>query len=654
MYKLSRYFIFLTILLVCTFAQRSYSSETSEKKKISEDLHKLIQSSGSAKEYPNADILTIIDRTEIDYRENGDYVTTRKALAKILTENGKQKYATIDISYHKRYEEVSFELARVIYPDGSYTDVPPESIKDGTSTGLQHSNIFEENFREKTATIPDLAIGCCIEYSIKTITKSLLKDNFAYITLFQSTDPILECTVTITGPASKPLKYIVKNGDLTFTKKEKNDTITYRWEARNVPQIITEPGMVPISDVATKLVVSTFSSWKELSKYGESLNKGKVNMNPMLKETVKKLTENLKTEREKILAIHRFVSQKIRYMGSSMDVGAFIEPHEATYTFEKQYGVCRDKSVLMMAMLDEIGIHSYDVLINVSTETVKEVPTIYFEHAITGVVLKDGSIVYMDPTLELSSSFGETYVGNHYVLLLSREGKDLIRVPPVPAEKSMGKINAQTKLDKDGTLSGEIRAEGEGYYDFVLRSYNQHYTAVQFERFLGRLATEFHPKTEISDVRNTNPTDLNTPYYFSFKFRTKDYSISLGNLLLFHLPLSKCSFDIPVEGIFNNYTKLRERKYPLGIFSSRGCHQSDIISIPDGYKVLSIPPDLKIKEGPVSLITKTEVTANKISYYLDYRIEKSRLSPAEYQNLRKVALQLKSYAKNFVILEKVK
>lgn len=647
-----RLFLLLTVAFCAMVVQWSHPSD-SGRQKVSEDIQALIRNAGSVEQYPNAETITIFDRTEIEYKENGDYTSRGGQLIKILTESGKEKYATINISYHKRYEEVTIETARVIYPDGTFLDVPPESIKDGTSTGLQDMNIFEENFRNRTITVPDLAVGCCIQFDVKTVTRSLIKDNFAYVGYFQGIDPVLECTVAITGPARKPLRYVVKNGEIAFSKHEDNGLISYRWEARNIPQIIQEPGMVSAGDVALKLVVSTFPSWKELSRYGEILNEGKVDMDQQLKETVHKLTDHLKTDREKILAIHRFVSQKIRYMGSSMDVGAFIEPHKATYTFAQQYGVCRDKSVLMMAMLKEIGIDCYDVLLNVTTETVTEIPTIYFQHAIAGVVLKDGSVIYMDPTLELSSVFGETYVGDKHVLLLSRQGNDLIVAPHVPAEKSMGKVVAQTELQKDGTLSGSVKVEGSGYYDFVLRSYNQYYPAVQFERYLSRLGTRFHPNTELSDVRAPDPADLNSPYYFSFRFSSKDYSVPAGNYLLFRLPLASCTFDIAVAGVFDNYTKLKARQYPMEFFSTRGCRQSDVVTIPEGYRVVSLPQDLHIKEGPCELTTRTQVNGRTISYSLEYGIEKSRLSPAQYQDLRKVALQLKRNARSFVILEKM-
>lgn len=625
-----------------------------ESKTLPEDILKLIKSTGGVREYPDADTVQIFNRTVIDYQENGDYTTQEYCLAKILTENGKKSYSTIDFPYHKRYQDVSIPLAMVIFPDGSFSSIPKDAITDATETETQSMNIFEESFRRKTITVPDLQTGCLVLYKSITKTQSLLKNNFADEFLFQGTDPILERTVIITGPAIKPLKAFVVNGTISFNEKKDKDKITYKWQATNVPMIITEPGMVPVTDVATKLLVSTFTSWKELSIYGDSLNADKIDINDEMKKTVKKLTANCSTDEQKILAIFRFICQKIRYMGSSMDVGAFVEPHKATYTFEKQYGICRDKSVLMASMLKEIGIECYDVLINVNINTIPEIPTIFFQHAICAVVMKDGRIVYMDPTLEISSSFGETYTGDQYTLFLSKKGEDLTKAPPVPAERSMGKVESHTKLMADGTLTGDIKVSGSGYYDLVLRSVNQSCPAIQFNRLLSRLGTRFHPKTIVSNVKTTNPVDLNIPYFFSFDFNIKDYSIPAGNFLLFNLPLSTNAFDIIADNIFTDLTKLKSRKFPIGLFSSRGCEQYDTMTVPEGYRVYSIPQPVCIKQGPISLLIETKIDGSNIVFHSDYRIEKSRLSPEEYQDLRKVATAMKKYKRNFVILEKIK
>jgi hypothetical protein len=646
------FFIFLCALLILIALPAPGFTIQAAREKAPEDIIKLIAAAGGVKDYPEADNITVFEHVKVGFKANGDYVSTEHGLVKILTENGKKSYSTLEFGYHRRYQEVTIPLARVIYPDGTMMKIPADAIRDGTATDTQEMNIFEENFRRKTITIPDLAVGCSIEYEATTSTHALLKDNYADEFTFQGSEPLLEKTVTITGPADKPLQYVVKNGKVSFSEKKEGSLCTYRWEAKQVPMIVNEPGMVSMGDVATKLVVSTYKSWKEISRYGDSLNDGKIDTNPAMQAMVKKLTAGCTTDEEKILAIFRYISQNIRYMGSSMDVGSFIEPHKATYTFEKQYGVCRDKSVLFASMLKEIGIKCYDVLINVNIETVTEVPSIFFQHAICAVELKDGRLVIMDPTLELSSAFGEPYVGNHHVLLLTREGRDLQVLPPVPAEKSMGTITTETSLDREGNLTGKVHIAGTGYYDLVLRSVNREYPAVQFERLISRLGTRFHPRTSIGDVKSTDPVSLSTPYSLSFSFTTKNYWTPAGKYFLFSLPLATAPFDLAVGNIFTEKTKLKERKYPIDIFSTCGCRQSDRLALPEGFRVVSLPPPVTMKQGPVSLTLSTRMEGQTLVFDSDYRLEKSRLSPADYQDLRKVALALKKFGRTMVILEK--
>lgn len=621
-------------------------------KKAPPDMLKAIESAGSTAEYPDADSIIIREEADVTYQQNGDYVTREKGLIKILTENGKKDYSILSFSYHRRYQSVQIVSASVIYPDGTLLEIPKDAIKDTTEAETQEMNIFEENFRRMAVTVPDLSVGCTVSYEAVTDTRALLKDNYTDDYMFQGSEPLLYKKVTINGPASRPLHYIVKNGSLSFTESKQGDRITYQWQAQKVPMIITEPGMVPIRDIGTRLVVSTFKDWKEISRFSDALNYDKLDSTPEMKETVKRLTDGLTTEDEKILAIFRYISQKIRYMGSAMDVGAFIEPHKASYTFEKQYGVCRDKSVLMASMLKEIGIHCDDVLINVSTDTVSEVPTISFQHAICAVRKKDGTVLFMDPTLELSSSLGETYTGDKHVLLLTKEGSDLTVVPHVPAARSLGNIESTTSLSGDGTLTGKVNISGNGYYDFVLRTINREYTAVQFERLVGRLGARFYPKTAVSNVVSSNPVDLSKPYSFSFSLTTPSYAVPAGKYLLFPLPLSTSSFDLVVNQVFSEYTRLKERKHPLGLFSTCGCVQKDSLTIPEGYSIVSLPTPLALRKGPITASIEVKASGRTISYCSDLRIEKSRLTPAEYRDLRSIAIELKRFARSMVILEK--
>lgn len=643
---MKRLILFFSIILF--FVVSVFPQQKEDLKPVLEEIEK----AGGLKKYPDANALIVFDTYKIRFEESGEYEAKEHTLVKILTDKGKRDFSLKKIPYHRRYSEVRVSLARVIKKDGSVLNVPDNMIKDGTLEEAQQMNIFEENFRRLSLTFPSLEIGDSIETIIEEKSKPLIKGHFNNIILFQQFEPIIKMEAEIDAPASKPLKFVVKNGVLQFEKKKAGNRIIYKWTKRNSPKIMEELGMVPITDVALKLVVSSFKDWKELSRYGDSLNTGKIDSNEKMKEKVLELTKDLKTEEEKILAIFRYISQKIRYMGSSMDVGAFIEPHPATYTFEKQYGVCRDKSILMIAMLKEIGVKSYDALINISQNIEKEIPIIFLEHAIVGVVLKDGRMVFMDPTLELSSSFGETYVGDKYVLLLDKKGKDLIKVPPVPAEKSMGYIKGETKVSSDGSIEGKVKISGKGFYDYILRTVAKQVPSYQFSMIWQQLSQFLSPGTKVENVKSSDFADLSKPYEIEFNFKAKDYVVDTGKFKMLSIPLSSCAFDIRLIGILKALTNLEERKYPMNFVSSIGSKIEEEISLPGEFIIKAIPDPVEMRNGPVTLKINTLKNNNKVIFRCDFRIEKAKLSPEEYKGLREVAKAIKRFQRSMIILEK--
>jgi hypothetical protein len=612
----------------------------------------LIQKAGGPEKYPEANVLLIFDKEHIVVKESGEFTSRSHSLIKTLTDKGRQSFSTRKIPYNRRYNTINILRARVIKKNGTIIDVPPEAIKDGTMEETQQMNILEENFRRRSISFPNVETGDSLEMLVETISKPLIKDHFNTMTLFQSFEPRLAVELKIVAPASRPLKYVVKNGRVDFNRTEHNGQVTYAWKMADVPRLKEEVGLGSPLDVAVKLVAGTFSSWAELSRYGHSLNQGKLDSNDQMKAKVGELTKDCRTDKEKILAIHRYISQKVRYMGSSMDLGAFIEPHPASYTFEKQYGICRDKSILMMAMLQEIGVKSYDAIINISRMTDPEVPCIFFEHAICAVVLKDGRMVFMDPTLELSSSFGETYVGDRYVLLLDEKGKDLMRLPHVPAEQSLASVRSETAVLQDASLESSVRITGRGFADFGLRSVAKQVPVYQFPMVWQQLGTLLAPTVKVSDVKSSDFSDLATPYQVSFNYKARDFLVDIGKYKMFRLPLASFSFDVISLGIFRALTDKAERLYPLFLFSTRGSVQEEVISIPPEYEVIGLPDPVRIKDGPVSLALATSLREGRVVFTSDFRIEQSTLDPQGYQSLRKVVKALRRFQKSMVILQK--
>jgi hypothetical protein len=628
-------------------------SKKGNQKKISKKILQKIKKAGDSKSNGDADAVVISDYTDIKVEKDGSFVREDYRLIKILTEKGKKQYGEKSkFSYHKRYNKISVEFARIIHSDGTYNEIPKDNIKDQTMGARQKMNIFDENFRELLVQYPSVKVGDCIEFKVKTVSKPLLKNNYSDVFLLQTFTPLKKTVIKISSPIEKPLNYIVKNGKLEFSKIKKGKFIQYIWKGKNIKQLKPELGMESIFDLGLKLVVSTFKEWKQLSAYGAELNIGKIDKNEKMVKTVQNLIKDKKTKKEKILAIFRYISQKVRYMGSSMDVGAFIEPHKATYTFEKQYGVCRDKSILMVAMLKIAGIHAEDVIVNVSHKTDIEVPTIFFEHAVVAVEYEKGKFVYMDPTLEISYDFGEAYLGGKYVLHLVDNGKDLIKTPDFTAEKSMGFVNANSKIDDKGELISDIDLNGLGTYDLLLRQIGKKLPGKMADFLWKKLVQSIGQGTMIIDSKYGNAEDINKQYKINLKIKSPNFLEKLGNYYLMKIPEGKSTADLYFSLVIYNFTRLPERKYPIYMQSAFGSKIVEKIEIPEKYRIKAIPDSFKFVKGPVVLSVKIRKIGNKIFFERVFKINSPYITPKQYQYLREGMLLMDKFNKSFIILKK--
>ncbi|MBN2053750.1 DUF3857 domain-containing protein [bacterium] len=615
------------------------------------EMMKRLAEAGGPAEHPLANLLIVLMDTEVAYQADGSFTVKEHQLVKVLNDQGRKEMAEMVIPYNRRYNDVKVNVARIINSDGSIVDVPEEAITDGTMEIVQQMNIYEENFRQKKVIFPELDVGDACEVVTTTDSRALCENNFNYLYPLQYPMPVKMLRVRIDGPDTLPIAYFVSNGDATPRVETGAGRIINTWLLEDVPMIQVETGMVSFLDVAKVLLVNTFKDWRELSRFGASLNDGKLEPTQAIVDKVKELTEGLTSEREKINAIYHFVSTQIRYMGSSMDLGAFLEPHEVGYTFDKQYGVCRDKSILMMSMLRLIGVKAEDTLVSVSRKTVPELPSMLFEHAIVRVFLEDGSDIYMDPTLELSAAFGEPYVHGRYVLPLTKEGSDLLLVPDPSAARSMGHIVAVTEVLGDGSLQSNVKITGSGFYDFILRTIGKQLPGFQLAMFWQTRVQNIIAGAALQSPMAGSPVDLATPYEISFGYVTPPALTDAGAYRLMKIPMATLQLDFIMANKIEYLTGLKRREYPIFLFTPHGTEQEEIITIPPGYRIKAVPDSFSYDEGAVHMTLTTAADDSTISFKSSFTLDAIRLSPEDYLHFREAVARLNRFQKSMVILE---
>lgn len=109
-------------------------------------------------------------------------------------------------------------------------------------------------------------------------------------------------------------------------------------------------------------MLSSMSSWKEVNKWAQgvfTLEKAQ-NLSEVFEEV---LTGNENMD-EKIDKIINYVQDDIRYMGIESGIGS-IKPFSPEQVVKQRFGDCKDKSLLLVTLLNQIGIDkAYPALVN--------------------------------------------------------------------------------------------------------------------------------------------------------------------------------------------------------------------------------------------------------------------------------------------------
>ena len=614
---------------------------------------------GGLEEYPDANSVTGLDRTHVEFDETGAYEQYNHTFLKVLTEDGRDGNGSVSLTYHRRYGSVEIVMARVIKADGTETVVGEDLITEGTPPEISAMNIFEADFREISVVFPGLEIGDAIEYIIHQSYEPLIDNGFNGIYFLQYVEPIVESSVTIVGPSSLPLVHVVKNGEAEYKETTDGDRTVYTRIARGMPRIERELAMAPPRQIAARLIVSTMPTWEEMSRYVWKMVDEKCVAEDSIKDLVAEITDGLTSAEDKIRAIHYWILENVRYLGIAMDRGAFLEPHFAAYTLEKEYGICRDKATLMITMLSEIGVPSWMVAINPSHRMDTEIPTIYFEHGIVAIEGPDGGYLYIDPTIEETREVYARYVGDRHLLVATEEGEDIRQAAHVPATANSGDIMDRAVMADDGSIHGDVTITGNGFYELILRTVNKNMGPQQFEMTAEQMVQNIYPGAELRSFSITDADDLYEPTTIELSYHIDDYALDAEPYTLFRVPAATGSFEMLSDFLFGRMVGLPERKYPVALGVTLGVDEKAEVALPDGFVVENLPDAVDFEAGAISLSMTYEYVPPEpdgggglIRYNRKFGIDTFEISPADYLNLKEAVRLAARSEKGEVILKR--
>jgi hypothetical protein len=592
-------------------------------------------------------------------------ITVREAY-KILRPGGRE-YGTLAVSYNS-HSKITGMRGWCIPAQGKDYEVKDKEAMEISLPKIDGSELVSD-VKDKLLRIPAADPGNIVGYEYEEEEQPFVLQDVWH---FQESNPVREAHYTLQLPSGWEYKVTWMNYPEAKPAQSGNQS---QWVVSEVKGIKHENNMPPWQGVAGQMIVSFFPSggsaqnqgfqnWKQMGIWYQGLTSGRRDASPELKQKVASLTTSASTPLAKMKTLGDFAQRDIRYVAIELGIGGW-QPHPAAEVFNHHYGDCKDKATLMGAMLHEIGIDSYYVVINSERGSVTPDTPAHmggFDHAIIAIKLPEGAtdsslvatmthpklgkILFFDPTDELTP-FGQLNgaLQANYGLLVTPDGGDLVELPKLPSAMNGIQRTAKLSLSATGTVSGEVKETrvGERAWSqrWALRTVMRDADRIKpIETLLSHsLATFQITKASVGNMQLTDQ-----PFVYNYSVVAQNYAKPAGNLLL-----------VRPRFIGNKSSDLLEtkepRKYPVEFDGPSQDTDTFEITLPAGYEVDDLPPPVNADYSFASYHSKTEVNGNTLRYTRTFEVKELSVPLSKVEDLKKLYRMIAGDERNTAVLK---
>ncbi|HMV25715.1 MAG TPA: DUF3857 and transglutaminase domain-containing protein [bacterium] len=446
----------------------------------------------SAEEYPQHEAVIVLESHKIDVSidNNFDVFTIEDVHVVKRIFRNVENHAEVEITlgYGEKLKSIQ---ARAITSTGQILELEKKEFLH--SKGSSDGSVFYSDDRTTRFTFRGVDKGSIVEYKYRIQKDYPFQMDVWYV---QGSLPILRNEYKLFVPTillDNNWNWFFKsyNYDIGLPKIEKagisaNKTLdsknTYTWLVQNVPAFEREPRMNSYYHHAghVRFAPSYWNSWNAIADwYYKKLFLPQLIVTPQISEKAQSLIANVADEKSKVQRLSDYV-KKIRYTAIELGIGG-IRPNTPQTVYDRQYGDCKDKATLLIAMLKSVGITAHPVLVRTANSGFVDAqfPSWNFNHMIVKIALSGGKTIWTDPTSE-TSQFGFLPWSDEDidVFVLYPDGTGMIEHTPTSSHtNNLTDVHIQGEAIGDMGMKFEIKIDFFGndysYYLYRLRDMSQ-------------------------------------------------------------------------------------------------------------------------------------------------------------------------------------
>ncbi|HYX53062.1 MAG TPA: DUF3857 and transglutaminase domain-containing protein [Candidatus Limnocylindrales bacterium] len=594
-------------------------------------------------------------------KDNGDLVKRGRHVVRILRPEGRQESAVFTVHYNGD-SKVNYLRGWSITEKGQEYE---SKSGDVAELGVSSYEVYSDA-KVKALRISGADVGTVVAFEYEQQAHPyVFQDSWQ----FQRSEPVEQSHYELHLASGWRFQSAWTNH-----KEEKPTEANgaLEWTLSDVPRIENEPQRPPAQGLEggviftffnEKMPAKSYRNWSEFGSWYTQLAASMREPSPSLTQKVQELAPASLPLMQRIRALASFAQHDVRYVAIEVGVGGY-RPHSASDIFNHRYGDCKDKATVLSAMLAQIGVKSYYVIVNASRGIVTKnsPPNIGgFNHMILAIALPDasyskplpalynhpqlGRLLIFDPTNEFVP-FGEIphYEQDNYGLLVGEQGGDLIHLPLSTPESNGVTRTAKLKLLPDGTLQGQIEEKYTGYNAMLGRMFLQRETETDRRKFIERLAGRSLGAFQLDNYELLNDSDIDQDLIIRYTFSAPHYAKNAGAMLLVRPRV--------LGEMAGQWDANKPRHYAYEFRAPFLNRENVEITLPDGFKVDELPDPIKASFQFAEYASKTENSGNVLKYSREYRQLATEVPLDQMDQLKKLFGEINLDEKNMAVLKK--
>jgi hypothetical protein len=408
-------------------------------------------------------------------------------------------------------------------------------------------------------------------------------------------------------------------------------------------------------------VEGTEKQWRAIGQRMTTLEANRPDPSPEIATQVQSLIAGAPDFYAKLSRITEYIQKNVRYFIVERGIGGY-QAHYAADIFRNRYGDCKDKTTLLISMLQVAGIravympvdHRRDVVdpdepslaIGDHMITAIEVPADVQDPRLKAIVkAKDGKrYLIFDPTNErVPVGNLPDYEQGSYGTLAAGASSQVIALPVLDPDANPNQRNGSFALAADGTLTGSVDSTHSGSGGGDLRNFLKLKDEKERREALETAIARDVPGIVLNSFQYVQPPELDKPIEIHYKFTAEQYSHQAGPLLLVR-PRVVGSYARPFDD--------KPRIYPIDLNATGRWHDSFDITIPPGYVVDETPDPINIDLDFASYHSTVSAKGNVLHYDREYTVRQVEIPPAKAQSFRLLESAILTDEKGTAVLKK--